>query len=544
MTLTTPRKRRLVPAVLAGVLGVSLLAACAAPTTTPTAPAATTPGAAPSGTAPAATTPAAGAATAVPKGPLADTVTFSTTALNGAWDPQWTLSNTGMQAQRIVNEALVILDEAGRVNPLLATSWRQVNPTTVEFTIRPNVRFHDGAPLNAAAVVANVDRMLTNTDPQQISTRQQRFSTVASARATGDMTVEVVSRAPDPILLNRLSNLFIISPAQVGTTPANVPIGTGPFVAKEFIQADRMVAESNPNYWGDAKPQFRNFIYRQVPEQATAVAGVRTGEIDVAYDIPPDTIQSLQQAGASTITKVIADVNVVDLNPAFPALADARVRQALNFAVDKDAILQSQYLGQGRPMQGQLAYRELPSFNPQVTAFPYDPAEARRLLQAAGASNLRLTAGGSTSAGRPILEPVQAFFQQVGVQLELQFYPFARYAALQNNVEPGKDPVWHTRTNYFNFQDVEQALLNYTTAAPSKRFSNPEFDAKISQAQSELNADARNRLFQEAAVIMRNDPPTIVLHQHGFVYGIGPKLMGLDPLYDTSFNLLTVYKLQ
>ncbi len=539
--MTTPRNRPLVPAVLASVLGAALLAACAAPAAPATQPLATP--AAPGATAPAATTPAAGA-TAKPKGPLADTVTFSTTALNGAWDPQWTLSNTGMQAQRIVNEALVILDDAGRVNPLLATSWRQVNPTTVEFTLRPGVRFHDGAPLNADAVVANVQRMLTNTDPQQISTRQQRFSTITGASKTGDMTVEISSRAPDPILLNRISNLFLISPAQVGVTPANLPIGTGPFVAKEFVLAERMVAEANPNYWGDQKPQFRNFIYRQVPEQATAVAGVRTGEIDVAYDIPPDTIQSLRQAGAGTITRVIADVNVVDLNPAFPALADVRVRQALNFAVDKDAILQAQYLGQGRPMQGQLAYRELPSFNPQVTAFPYDPAQARRLLQEAGVSNLRLTAGGSTSAGRPILEPVQAFFQQVGVQLELNFYPFARYAALQNNVEPGKDPVWHTRTNYFNFQDIEQALLNYTTNAPSRRYANPEFDAKITQAQSELNPDVRNRLFQEAAMIMRNDPPTIVLHQHGFVYGVGPKLQGLDPLYDASFNLLTVYKLQ
>jgi ABC-type transport system substrate-binding protein len=203
----------------------------------------------------------------------------------------------------------------------LAESWRTVDDLTWEFKIRKGVKFQNGEPVNAQAVKFSIDRVL---DPAQKSYLRDRFKGITSVQVVDDLTVRLKTEKPNPVLLERLTNLAIVPPAYVKEKGdvfiAKNPVGSGPYRFVEWARGQRLVVEASPTYWGQ-QPAVKTLVFRPIPEVATAIAEMMAGSVDFIRLVPPDQIPAIEGSGKAYKipkgTRVLAGTQ--------PAMFDPRV---------------------------------------------------------------------------------------------------------------------------------------------------------------------------------------------------------------------------
>ncbi|MCL5264680.1 MAG: ABC transporter substrate-binding protein, partial [Chloroflexi bacterium] len=339
-------------------------------------------------------------------------------------NPEWVLASH-------IFDSLVWRDENMKIQPDLAESWKLINDTTWEFKLRKGVKFQDGEPFNAAAVKFTFDRAM---DPATKSTDQVvKFVGLDRVEIVDDYTVRLITKAPAPTMLTRLSIFWILPPKYYSENSPEVvaskPVGSGPWKFVEWVKNDHITLEANTEYWKGA-PSIKTLVFRPIPEVGTRIAELKSGGVDIAPTIPPDQAKSVETAttrleGIEGGRRVFIGFHVTKGSP----MEDKRVRQALNYAVDVDAIAKALLGGYGKRRFTAVMPADA---DPALKPYTYDPAKAKQLLAEAGYPNGFETVLDSPMGryvkDKEVAQAVADYLTKVGVKTTVKPLDWATYA--------------------------------------------------------------------------------------------------------------------
>ena len=413
------------------------------------------------------------------------------------------------------------------VEPALATDWDISEDGTVyTFSLRDGVTFHDGSDFNAEAVKFNFDRMLNEDHPYHDTGPFPLaffFSAVQSVEVVDDLTVRFTLNAPYAPFLSNLAypTGLIVSPAAVeqhGAEFGRNPSGTGPFTFAEWRSNEAVVIEANANYW-DGAPDLQAVVFRPITDANTRTAEMLAGGIDLMVEVPPVALSEFQGDAYTVHEQAGPHVWFLILNAKEGPFADVRVRQAANYAVNKEALVNEVLEGTAEVAAGPTPPAFAWAYNPDLEPYPYDPDKARELIADAGAEGAELTFF-VTEGGSGMLDPVamgtaiQADLEAVGFDVKIETYEWNTFLGEVNPGLEGKadmaEMAWMT-----NDPDTLPFLALRTSAWPdqggfnSGYYSNPEVDELLEAARVATDQDERARLYKEMQTIVQEDAPWV-----------------------------------
>ncbi len=330
---------------------------------------------------------AAGISPAFAAGGVTDLTVGVPTNLTGL-DPADVNDTLSQSACKLMMQGLYGFDRDMKLIPILAESYT-ANDAATEFTfkLRPGIAFHDGAKFDAAAVKANFERV---TNPANHLKRTSLFTMIDHLDAVDDTTVKFVLKTPFGAFVPTIAHpsAMLMSPAAIQKYGKDInrnPVGTGPF---KFVSwsADTLKVAKNEQYWKPDLPKLSTVTFRSVPENGARIAMLQTGEAQFIYPMPPEMVRVVQQNPAITVIDAPSIIErYVALNVTKKPFDDVRVRQALNYAVDKTAFAKIVWSGYEDPADAPIPPKL--NFYSKQGAWPYDPAKAKQLLAEAGHPN-------------------------------------------------------------------------------------------------------------------------------------------------------------
>lgn len=449
------------------------------------------------------------------------------------------------QISRNLFDGLFKLDDEMQVQPNLAADYTQLDEVTYEFALRDDVVFHDGSPFTADDVVFTFDRI---SNDAQLASRQRTYvSNINAVEKVDDHTVRIRLNTPDASFLRVLASIIYITPKSVVESEGGVafgtnPVGTGPFKFERWNQGDSIVLTANCDYWGDqAIPSEVEF--RFISEPATQVSSLQSGEIDIATDVAPDLATGLESAsGVSVQTAGGNQIVWVGLNPADGPISDERVRQALNYAVDKDAITEQLLGGYAVPV-GQPYGPSIFGYTESIDPYPYDPDRARELLAEAGyADGLAIelvTHRGDLTA---VWQSVAAYLGGVGIAVTTRQDPnFFVDTWVQSRMRSDQAHLTLV-TNILMDADFNLGLF-LDGARRGLYFNTEETDALILRARGIADNAERQAAYDQLNEILHRTAPLIYLYAPNAIYGTSDAI-DWSPRPDGAIYLAGVTKTQ
>ncbi len=451
-------------------------------------------------------------------------------------DPRTTDTQEGYIVASNVYDCLVLYDlGATTIRPGLAESWEiSEDGLTYTFNLRQGVSFHDGEPFNADAVVTwynSIDEEAPDT--QYDATRMvyvADFITtwIDTVEATDEYTVTMTLPEPyAPLLANLAIPIAgIPSPAAIAQGLdylAVNPSGTGAFrlaSPDDWTRDSQMVLQANPDYWGGA-PRIEQFIVRVIPESSTRLQALEAGEIDIAWALVPEDVERTRENPDLVIVEDAGlNTNMIELNVGKDPFGSREVRQALNYAVNKEELSEGLYNGNMVAAGGVLPPVDW-AFNPDLQSYPYDPDRARELLAEAGydeSNPLTFTfmaytiPRGYNPVGDRLATAVQEYWSEVGVNADIQTAEWTQYradrradlyqCALGGWQGDNGDPD--------NF--LATLLAGWSKGAGNTSFyDNPEVDELFEQAVRVSDMEERKALYHQAEQIIVDDAPWVFL---------------------------------
>ena len=413
------------------------------------------------------------------------------------------------------------------VEPALATEWTISDDGTVyTFTLRNGVKFHDGSDFNAETVKFNFDRMLDESHPYHDTgpfPLSFFFSAVDSVDVIDAMTVQFTLNAPYAPFLSNLAypTGLMVSPVSVETHGADVgrnPSGTGAYKFVEWRSNEAVVVEANPDYW-DGTAALQAVVFRPITDANTRTAEMLAGGIDLMVEVPPVSLSEFQSDAFTIHEQAGPHVWFLILNAKEGPFADVRIRQAANYAINKEAIVNDVLEGTAAVAAGPTPPAFAWAYNESLEPYPYDPDKARALIAEAGAEGAELTFF-VTEGGSGMLDPVamgtaiQADLEAVGFDVTIETYEWNTFLGEVNPGLEGKadmaEMAWMT-----NDPDTLPFLALRTEAWPEKGgfnsgyYSNPDVDKLLEAARASTDQNERARLYQEMQTIVQEDAPWV-----------------------------------
>jgi ABC-type transport system substrate-binding protein len=422
----------------------------------------------------------------------------------------------------------------GKVKPLLVKQKLvSADGLTVTWKLQPNVKFHDGTPFNAAAVKWNLERKIQK---KQSPYDLLPFNTV---EVVDDLTARVKLDRPypalDAVLANRSFSMYSPTFSQkVGDAGLKTQqSGVGPFILTSFVPNEAIRLKKNPNYWQKGLPYLDEIIIRIVNDPNTRATMLAAGDADVALQLSSPDVQRFKNAqGFRVLEGQGSQQYYIVMNSRRPGLDDKRVRQAFNYAVDKEGIVQKVYLGNARVAQAMYATPSLEGFTP-AGAYPYDPDKAKKLLDEAGwrvgSGGIREKDGkklsvdmwtrkGSTPGDYEISELVQGMLKAVGVDCKLTLLEPATFNP-RVSVPPEKSQYDMVSMGFNAPTGHVDYVLNmlYSSKAFPPRYYNraymvvPDVDQMIEKANATRNREEQHKLYAQILKRMHDEAPLIQL---------------------------------
>jgi len=460
-------------------------------------------------------------------------ITISQTVDAQTMDPGKTTQILNVNFMYNLYDKLTRWDAELKLQPELATSWKDVSDTVWEFTLRQDVKFHDGAPLTAEDVKATLDRLMT---PGK-TLFQSSFATVSSVEVVGPHMIRVTTRHPDSLLPVRMAQMGSqIIPARFarsdagGAELARKPIGTGAYKLTEWVKDDRVVMEANREWWGweGKPPAIERVIWKPIPDDFARVSALERGEVDIMTNVPPDQVKGIHDGrGTKIVTTPSTRTVIFSMNASQPPLSDKRVRQALHYAMDAPSIVRNLFAGQGKLMSGMLADTDF-GYNPQLTPYPYDPNKAKRLLAEAGyASGIDVTlyAGSGTMVNdKQLLEVIADMWSKVGIRAKVQMLEMSQRAKMNNErAVPANSMLLTNPQSTLLDADGSVWRLLHPTGLWGKSWAGNQpggrFFELMEQARTSLDQRKRKALYTEATQILHEEKPYLEIFQEVLTYG-------------------------
>jgi peptide/nickel transport system substrate-binding protein len=445
-------------------------------------------------------------------------------------DPaQVTDLNSNRVGRRIVETLVTFPDESTQIVPGLAESWAvSKDGLRYTFKLRKGVTFHDGTPFDAAAVKFSIERQI---DPEHPAAKLGKypfsnyfFGNVKAVEVVDPATVEFVLKEPRASFLAILSAAAasIVSPTAVkkfGADYALQPVGTGPFKYVAWDRGQRVVLEKNSSYW-KYPVKVDRVVYRPIVEDQARLTELLTGNLDLMVGTPPDFVAQLEKnANVTLLRQVGAHVWYLGINNQKKPLEDRRVRQALNYAVNKEAIVRDVLKGTGSMSSGPV----LPGTwgaDTGLKPYPYDPARAKKLLAEAGYPNGFATTLWVPESGSGMQSPVamatviQSNLKAIGVNAALQTFEWGAFIAKLRSREQELFALSWMAGNE-DPDMVMYPLLHSSQWSPNgpnrALYKNDKFDELLHQARLTTDQAKRSELYRQAQRILADDPPWIFI---------------------------------
>jgi peptide/nickel transport system substrate-binding protein len=421
-----------------------------------------------------------------------------------------------------IYETLLTRTPDGELAPGLATELpTQVDDTTWEFKLREGVTFHNGEPFNADSVVATVNRMVGLVEREETD-NSGFFGTLTGATAVDEYTVQVTTDGPDGVLPARMYWLKQI-PASAEETPdmSDEPIGTGPYRFENRNLGVDITIVANEDYWGDA-PTVGQVTYEFSDDAATRLAGLISGRYDLITNLAPSDVES----APAFASRPGQEHPIIILDADEGVTADVNVRKALNLAIDKDAIADSTFGGFATVDAGQLLSPSILGYNEALTPYPYDPEEAQRLLEEAGAAGATVQLVGESGRwlrDRELLEAIAGYWTAVGLDVQLEILEFGAYLDVLFDRDNRADSIYVSSSN--DLLDPDRQLATYYEAGGiGSSNSNEELAGLIAQGRSELDPEARQGIYEQALQIAYDEAYFVWLVNNEDIYGLSERL--------------------
>jgi ABC-type transport system substrate-binding protein len=467
-------------------------------------------------------------------------------------DPQNGADSNALNILDLIYDKLVNFDKDMKIVPQLAKEWKTSDDgMKLTFTLKEGVTFQDGSPFNAEAVKMSFERVLNKDNKLSNYSTFGEFIDHITADSANQVTFYF--KFPFGAALASFAHqaAYIISPKAIQENSKGLgknPVGTGPYKFVSWTPGDKVVLEQNPNFWG-GKQKAKSFTFVNVPEDSARSIKLENGEADIITPVPVADIERLK-----TSDKIKLNVNPSNLilymgiNTTNAPFNDPKVRQALNYAVDKETIAKKVTSGASKPVDSAIADTIWGHTN--VGQYPFDPAKAKQLLAEAGVkegSTIRIwTPDGRYFKDKQIAEFIQANLAAVGFNVSFQKYEWASYLTALSDPSKKKDfdlflIGWITNTN-----DADWAVRPILKTGMSKdnngEFSNAEVDSLIEKGMKSIKDDERRAYYKKLQEVLKEQAPWIFLVQMDTVSANQSKVEGVYGKFNNTLNLRGISK--
>lgn len=433
---------------------------------------------------------------------------------------------------------------------LIATDWMSSDDGLIwTVDIRPDMTFHDGTAVDAEAVQWNFDRWLNPENPfydPPYGLLSYYLGGIEGVNVVDPLQLQISLGAPDSTFAARImaSYAAVISPTAVqemgNEAFGQLPVGSGPFKVESWDKGVRIVLERNDDYWGDPA-HLDQVIIQPIAESAARLTALQQGEVDFIVAMAPEFIPVVESDSSLQVLQSLGShIWWISLNMHDEHMQDVRVRQALNYAIDKETIVETILYGAATVTPGAMISHSWGN-NPDVEPYPYDPERAIALLAEAGYPDGLTTrfwvpdSGSGMVAPQEIGQVVQAYLADVGVTAEIVTQEWTSYVADwgYEGLDAGDFGMGEMSWNFSAADPAEWLNPNLMTNAIAPEafnggyYSNEQVDDLLSRALASMDLDERTALYQEAQAVIREDCPWIFMFSANNVAAASAAVKGL-----------------
>lgn len=448
-------------------------------------------------------------------------------------DPRNATGTTTAQILAHIYSSLLKTDANGAIAKDLAESYESVNDTTWKFKLKEGITFHDGSKLTSEDVKYTIDT-IKDKDKKFKLASDFSFMTV---NVTDELSFEIVTDQPFAALPLRLTYVKIIPKAYVERVGdeefAKNPVGSGPYKFVERKKDEKVAMEAYENYFG-GKPAVGKVTYLIIPEAAARIAALEAGEVDIISNVETSQVERLKSAdnldviGNPTTRVIFIGMNTLIDSP----LKNVKVRQALNYAVDKDAIIKGVLDGYGTQI-ATISTPQYEGYDSSIAPYEYDPEKAKQLLTEAGYPNgfeLKLSVTSGYLNGQDVVQAIAAQLAEVGIKCTVRE---ADSNTQREQIAAGTvDPLYMNGIGgpYSNIDLVTK--LSFSTGERYSTYSNPDFDALRLKAAAIVDKNEAAELLSQLQQMAKDEAPAIFLYQQYGLYGYNKRVINWTPRVD------------
>jgi len=440
-------------------------------------------------------------------------------------DPHVQWNPDSYYVYRNIFDNLLTRDDQGQIAPQLATAWRAISDTELEFDIRQGVKFHDGTLLTVDDVVFSIRRII---NPEFRSPQLGQFNRIAAVEAVGTDKVRIRTNGPYPVLLAQLVKLSVVSRAyveRIGNEEFNRnPMGSGPYRFVSWQRGARVVLEANADYWG-GRPFFPRVEFNAVNAVATRVADLRSGRADLIVSLGSDEARQLQSDPRGRPLVVLSErASMFRMTTLAGPTQDIRLRQAIRFAINRQLIADA-LLGGYDHVVNEIGTPVSFGYVEGVEAPRFDPDAARRLIREIGApAQQELQLLTSPVFDQRIVQAIHQMLLDVGLRVNIVSmdlgtflrrstgdhaqqgdFSFFRWSCACQDMDGTLEPLFHSRSTWTTWR-------------------NPDMDRELEAARGTLDSNARLQHYRRVHEMIAENALSVPLFQTGIIYGANRQL--------------------
>jgi peptide/nickel transport system substrate-binding protein len=444
-----------------------------------------------------------------------------------------------------IYDSLVERGADAKLRPQLAESWRIIDGTTVEFRLRNGIKFSNGEPFNAEVVKYNFERVAGLMPDAKKTLNASDYNTIKEVKVIDDYTVQIITKHPDPLLLAYVAKKFIVpikyTKQDNFESLATKPIGTGPYVLKSWMKGGELVLTAKKDYRKGA-PKIDEVVFRPIPDDATRIAELKVGNVDIIANLKPDNVKEIEAVKQLEVKYAPSNrVVMLWINTELEKMKDARVRKAINHALDVPSLIKN-VMGGNAYRLSTMCPKHFIGWDPEEKFYTYDPQKARKLLAEAGYPNgidiTILVPRGAFLNAIQATEAIAGMLLEVGIRAKLDAVEFGVFAK-QTQAHQAPElmyAAWGNRT----FDVYDTLKIGAKTGAMFSWYSNRKVDEYIDKAGQTADPEKHTEYLRLALREVWEDAGFGFLYAQRDIYGVNKRLVW-EPRSDEEIHLYEAY---